>query len=185
MNEKPKKAVGGRNYTLVEVAKLMNDGGRPMSIAALRAACKDFELKSSKIRGVTVVSHGDFLDFLNARSVVPETKGASPVAPENLALAKSALDGLRGRIQDEKTRRDDGSTSDDRDSSAGIPVDSLEPLTASITDDATLLVDESVYPGELQPVAESQMSTPTGETHSGRGDDCEVEAPVIQSASDL
>ncbi len=106
MNEKSKKAKSGRNYTLVEVAKLMNEGGRPMSIAALRAACKNQELVSSKRRGVTVVSHDDFLDFLSAKSVVPEAQEAGPVTAESLALAKSALDGLRGRIEDEKSRRD-------------------------------------------------------------------------------
>jgi hypothetical protein len=54
-----------RSYTLAEVARLMMEGGRSCTIGALREACKQGTLKSFKKRGIQLVSHSDFVSFIN------------------------------------------------------------------------------------------------------------------------
>ncbi len=108
-----------RQYALIELVRLMTEGGRPTTLGALKEACRSGALPSREVRGALVVHHDDFMAWLKGPHRAP---GPGEAGQDPAVLAREALAELKTRLKVERSRRlgdSDETRGEDEAASAG------------------------------------------------------------------
>ena len=102
-----------RSYSLSDLARIMTEGGRPVSQRTLRDHCDNGSLKAVKVGSSWRVSHAVLQEFLQGSDLAPrpELSGLKTTTsslkddPAAFVSARQALDYLKEHLRIERARR--------------------------------------------------------------------------------